>query len=83
MCSYSSDRGKGIQKKYVVSKTTPHMLLVPEKPLMKTRSTDIRKELSIYWNLGLKYTEKIKNPKFIDQNVFKYISTNGLYQRRS
>jgi len=57
----------------------PHMLLVPEKPLSKISSTDVRTSLKEYWQInfinGLKSSTNLIHP-----DVFQYIKDNNLYK---
>jgi nicotinate-nucleotide adenylyltransferase len=55
----------------------PHMLLIPEKPLLRISSTNIRNSLRAQTpNKG----HFLSNPKFIDPEVLKYIKTHKLYK---
>jgi nicotinate-nucleotide adenylyltransferase len=61
----------------------PHMLLVPEKPLLEISSTEVRKNVKLYWETYRKFPTLLKvldSPKFIHPDVMKYIQKNGLYK---
>jgi nicotinate-nucleotide adenylyltransferase len=60
----------------------PHILLIPEKPLLEISSTKVREFLNDYWN-GVRSHEIIQNQKaleIIHPEVLNYIKKNGLYK---
>lgn len=60
----------------------PHMLLVPEKPLLKGSSTEVRATIKEYCEHGGAYEpvmKKLNDPDFIHPEVFEYIKKNKLY----
>jgi nicotinic acid mononucleotide adenylyltransferase len=57
----------------------PHMLLVPEKPLLEISSTKVRAGIKEYWEAGL--IKFLNSPSFIHPDVMKYIKKNGLYKK--
>jgi nicotinate-nucleotide adenylyltransferase len=63
----------------------PHMLLIPEKPLLEISSTDLREELNRYWHgetdeIRQLAISHLSDPKFIHPEVFEYIKENKLYR---
>jgi nicotinate-nucleotide adenylyltransferase len=62
----------------------PHMLLIPEKPLLEISSTRVRKTLKKNWLIIKVYLDvsmsSIASPDFIHPDVLKYIEQNGLYK---
>jgi nicotinate-nucleotide adenylyltransferase len=58
----------------------PHMLVVPNKPLPKTCSTEVRETLRGYWDMQGAYAVKLEDPNFINPEVLEYIKKNSLYK---
>jgi nicotinate-nucleotide adenylyltransferase len=59
----------------------PHMLLVPEKPLLEISSTKVRETLKEHWNAVLTPLDLLTSPSFMHPDVLIYIDKHHLYKK--